>query len=852
MAQQYVTTDGTLIIPGSYAKVSVAQQNAGLAVSGVIALVGEADSGPAWTQETADLQDVCSFGPGQVGAVVAKFGSGRLVDAFRAAVEASNDPNIIGAPSQIICIKTNAGTQASAALNKVGGGTYGTLYTLSRGRNGNQLSVTVSAPVTETAPATGSFTWINNVGTSNVSIRTNGAAVVSLTLSANRTPAQFVTAWNSATTSDPLAAGGAARTTAQSSVGTLTLTALGSSVVTVAYSGTFTTTPSVGDTMEIPLNSVIKTASTLDNVGAYVITAATSSLITATKLSDGAKTAAVPGTITPPVTTAAIAVSGTVANDILVSAPVTITAVPSSAINGIGKSLEIAELATGTDLVSRSAYALSTTAVTWVSTAAVPAIIGSATEASSRINLSRANDNTDEQITGGGVVGLTVSYLGTTCTMSITSTALTTTHSGGLGGDLSLVLADYATISDLAAYINAQTGYSAAAATATVGQLPSTALDRVTTVSIGSTWNAKNGRIKVDAYKMFQAISQNSSTVQLGSTAARADLGLPAVNATVTYFAGGKKGSTSNALATAAIDALANLSVNFVVPLFSQDASTDIAAGLTQGLDTVNGEVASTYTVDSINAWAKSHCLAMSKLKRKKNRQAIVSKRDTFNNAKIAAANLATARVACTFQDIKNTNSSGDLVQFQPWLGAAVAAGMQTAGFYRAIVHKFANVSGVVQGAGDFNDRDDDAVEAALLSGLLPMKRHPNGGYFWVSDQTTYTKDSNFVYNSLQAVYAADIIALTTAQRMEDAFVGQSVADISAAVAMTFLKGIMADFMRLKLIAPSSDALAGFKNASITIAGPVMLVEAEVKLAGAIYFVPISFLVSPVVQTANQ
>ncbi len=60
----------------------------------------------------------------------------------------------------------------------------------------------------------------------------------------------------------------------------------------------------------------------------------------------------------------------------------------------------------------------------------------------------------------------------------------------------------------------------------------------------------------------------------------------------------------------------------------------------------------------------------------------------------------------------------------------------------------------------------------------------------------------------------------------------------------------MADFMKLKLIASSDDALAGFKNASITINGPVMLVSAEIKLAGALYFIPISFLVSPVTQSA--
>ncbi len=856
MAQQYVTTDGTLIIPSAVAKISVQQQNAGLATTGIIALVGEAESGPSWDEETLDLEDVVSFGPGQVGAVVAKFGSGRLVDAFRAAVEASNDPLIVGAPSRILCIKTNTGVQASADLDAVGGGTYGTLYTLSRGRNGNQLYMTVEEPVEEVAPATGEFTWINNVGTVGATIRSNGGAAVLLgAMAANRNAAEFVVLWNAATTSNPLAAGGTNRLTLTATsvtTGTLTVTQVSAAAktCTVTHSVAWDVTPTVGDSVVISATSAIAGAGSA-NVGAYVVTAATAQVISLTKLSDAAMPGAVAGTVTAPVTTAALDIAS-ITVDLMAFAPVTITQVAADNIDGIGKSLEIAETTVGTDLLSRSTFTTDGEAVDFVSTAAAPAIIASSFEANARINLARVNDNIDEQITAGGQIGLTISYLGTTCTLTIDGTTLTTTKTGGSGADLSILLADFSTISDLANYIDSQTGYSASAGNATVGQLPSASLDWVTAVNIGSTWNAENGRIKVDAYKMYTAISQTSAVVQLGEDDERADLGLPAVNATVTYFSGGKRGGSTNALVTAAIDALANQAVNFVVPLFSQNATLDIAAGLTQGTDTVNGETASSYTVETINAWAKSHCLAMSKLKRKKNRQAIVSIRDTFVNAKNAASNLASARTAMCFQDVKNPNSAGDLTQFQPWMAAALAAGMQTAGFYRAIVHKFVNVSGVVQGAGDFSDRDDDAMEEALLSGLLPMKRHPNGGFYWVSDQTTYTKDSNFVYNSLQAVYAADIIALTTAQRMEDAFVGQSVADISAAVAMTFLKGVMADFMRLKLIAPSDDALAGFKNASITIAGPVMLVEAEVKLAGAIYFIPISFLVSPVIQTANQ
>jgi hypothetical protein len=60
----------------------------------------------------------------------------------------------------------------------------------------------------------------------------------------------------------------------------------------------------------------------------------------------------------------------------------------------------------------------------------------------------------------------------------------------------------------------------------------------------------------------------------------------------------------------------------------------------------------------------------------------------------------------------------------------------------------------------------------------------------------------------------------------------------------------MADFLRLKLIAVSDDAPKGFKNASIKISGTTMVVNVEIKLAGAIYFIPINFLVSQVTQAA--
>lgn len=203
------------------------------------------------------------------------------------------------------------------------------------------------------------------------------------------------------------------------------------------------------------------------------------------------------------------------------------------------------------------------------------------------------------------------------------------------------------------------------------------------------------------------------------------------------------------------------------------------------------------------------------------------------------------------FQDNKQIGGDGSIQQFLPWMTAVQAAAMQAAGFYRNIEFKGMNTSGVLSRAGDFDDRSDSQLEDALKAGLLPAKRASTGGFVFASDQSTYGKDNNFVFNSLQAVYAADTVSLTTAQRMETAFVGQSVADISAAVALTFLEGIMADMLRLKLIAPSDDAPKGFKNAKIRISGNAMLVSLEIKLATAIDFITIDFLVSPVQQSAG-
>jgi len=115
MSQNFPTDAGVLITPGGYARYNVVAQNNGIATTGIVMLVGEADAGPDYSQEDDLASNI--FGPGQIGDVKAKYKTGRLVDAFNMGTVPANDTNIQGAPSGFILVKTNPSTKASSMLS---------------------------------------------------------------------------------------------------------------------------------------------------------------------------------------------------------------------------------------------------------------------------------------------------------------------------------------------------------------------------------------------------------------------------------------------------------------------------------------------------------------------------------------------------------------------------------------------------------------------------------------------------------------------------------------------------------------------------------------------------------------
>ncbi len=927
MALTFVSTDGTLVIPSAPASWETAPNNSGVSTTGVVVLVGEADVGPDFSSETDITQNF--FGPRQFAAVQAKYGSGHLVDAYRALTNPSLDAAIKGASSAVFIVKTNKGTKADGVL-----GTYGVLQAKQEGSFGNLIGYSVVEKV-EQVPASVAAAYVLDSNAEALKVAANGAAPFALPSTPGyTTPAlaavglldYLLTGVNQSFDKDIMVNGGTAYLPTNAVVSNITLTASGTQVVIALASATWATQPVAGQTLIIAAGSTISGAGAA-NEGYYIVLSSTLNTVTAKKVRDSSGAAA-----TPPVNVGAVAASGT---DFRVYDPVVFTAAKGK------KRADQTGITTWSGSVVGSTFviALTTPLETWSATpevddlckfrrsgsyfwfrvvsatttnvtleqlaptpavAAVSAFVSEAVGASTieflnpvvdgigasllfqraptstgtqfwgadgnvaaisstgaiytsaaerqvAVNVIRSADGVSESWKAGGNVVLTIGKDDTVHQpISITNDVLT------LGTYGTIALAQFRTIGDLALFINTIPNWHAVATPAFKQMNPALVVDHIvaTSPSAEDEASASNQgltgampcRIKKDAYETITNVGA-SRVAQFPSppdTVGGPLQGLPDPHAItgLAFLSGGAKGGSTNADIQAAFDAAGLPQGNFVVPLFSQDAVADIAEGETDS--------SSTYDIASINAALSDHVVRFSQFKVRKPRQGFPSFRGAYIDSKTAANVLANFRCAgVNFLDVNVLGSNG-FRWFQPWMGSAIEAGMQAAGFYRPLFNKSVNISGVRSNAGDFSPADIDKVEDALLNGLTVIRARDGGGFAFVSDNTTYGVDSNFVLNSVQAVYVADVVAQTTSQRMERAFVGQSFADVSPTVAMSFFKNIMTSLKAPKLITASSDAPSGYKNVVIEIQAPAMLVSAEIKLATGIYFVPIKFLVTQV------
>ena len=919
MAQAYTTQDGiTLIDPGTYVSLTVQSGQGNTASAGVVTLIGEADEGPGFLDES-DLSQV-AYTPDQYGRVLAKYGSGRLVDAFAKVITAANDPNILGGVSLVRMIKTNMSSAADGALklDKWHAPEYAKALAKRQGAPGNLITYKSDIAQAEVAPSTGLFSYAPALtGSNSVALRANGGNKLSVTITAKQAPDSLVLALESVALG--IQANGGTRKLVEP-VAALTLTAAAvdanTLTVTLQSGNQWANAPAIGDTAVIPALGDYGAAqlSTIAgaggaNVGTYivetVVNSLTSAVLTLKRVSSVAALVGASGVVSADFSDLILFaqievknvsgdarqsmqdVNGTYGVTLNDGSNIQVTTPAGKFWNAIPKAGDIMAVAATfgtiqagfyqiTDATSNSLSATrlsegssgSGTATPSYASGTEPLVVlaaqktGTGKTLSTEGNVSAlwldasgddaglsnarlisaaeyinqitiAKGNVSNPYKGGGNVILEVGYAGDNAKMVVGPTQID--FYVGATIQFSCTYKQFKIMLDLANYISSQTGWSAAVTTARFNAVAPSSLDENTYTASGLS-SQKNARVKNDASDWSAAVNADGLvgwTVELS--------GLPEANDSAQFLHNGAKNGTTSAAFTTAIDACEKLTTNFIVPLVSVDADADIALEET--------ESSSTYTVDAVNEYLKSHINKMSQIEMRANRQGIGSIQAKYTDVKEESGILAAFRIGLAFQPFKGQDSFGNPKMFQPWMSAVDAAGMSAAAGYKGIVKKFANCGGI--GAVDGWDPSSPGDRKdALKAGLLFLEKVPTGGFRWVSDQTTYSVDNNFVYNSLQAVYISDLITLTLIDQFDRLVVGKSVAEITAAAALSILEAQMFNFKRLRWITSSDDAPKGYKNQNADLQGGALVLSCEIKLAGLIYFVPISLLASQVQQSA--
>lgn len=482
-----------------------------------------------------------------------------------------------------------------------------------------------------------------------------------------------------------------------------------------------------------------------------------------------------------------------------------------------------------------------------------------ASNATRTITLNRQSDNITQDTpstTGelGGKVYLEIgSNAATSCTLTINATQILTTAVGGGASNLTLNKSDYATLNDLATYINTQAGYSCSIPSGINGGLPPSVLDRVSGVGIcASTTSIKPGKVKADAYEVAQWFSFYGTLVTLTSTAF---LGFPDT-LSKTFLSGAVKGASSTSSFNSGFTAFEAVRINEIIPLVSQDASDDIVESATYT------DSSSTYDVESIHVLARDHCRKMSNTLNKSERNCYLGYRETFANVQAQARAINSEFASLLFQDSQVIDTTGTLTYKQPHITACLVAGLQAgAPVGTPATYKFVAANGIKhlkkQGAVPtptelYQQGVLGYKNQAVIAGVTPLEAPQSGGIRVVVHNTTYSKDASFVFNRVHVLDAANYVAYNLRKALEDNFVGDKAKTGSAETIRNFVIGEMKQFLDDEIIVgDDTNGGLGYKNLTVSINGNVATIDITITPVQGIDFILARITLDNIRQTAQ-
>jgi hypothetical protein len=516
-------------------------------------------------------------------------------------------------------------------------------------------------------------------------------------------------------------------------------------------SGSFQNVPAINDVLWISQESVLSGTND-ENCGAWIVTAAGSTTIKARKVIDGG------------VTVASVILSGQ-------EKPFVVQGAVASTSFG------------GKAIVSSS-------------------------EKQVYVKASRQTDGTTfPQTNVGGKIVLELAYTGSAaCTVSISKAKVLTTACTNSADNLTINLNMFSTLGDLVSFINTKTGYAAKVTSLSYNSYnPKLQLDEVNAVTMAggvSGSPAYNCRIKSDYYDFKALMDANIDLIAFAEEASLAHrAGLPTVESTGSFLSGGSLGATSNASILAAFDAAMKIEVVQVVPLFSRDAADDIADGLT--------DLGSSYSIESINQAAKAHVITASNDINRKERFAVCSIHESFENVKLHAASLSNERVQIAFQMGRATDSNGSVKWTLPFMEAVcIAAGRVQSALGTSMLRKsfaLADIKhlGKVSVYSDSRvldfDPDTTDLDSAIEAGCLALRAVTGFGIRMESpDESTRSRvndPKSWVFERVNVLFVCDSVK-KTCRDLLDNYIGNRTSDVTAATIKSALANVLDLFIK--------------------------------------------------------
>jgi hypothetical protein len=494
-------------------------------------------------------------------------------------------------------------------------------------------------------------------------------------------------------------------------------------------------------------------------------------------------------------------------------------------------------------LIDLSAYTVAQNARTWGSCSVVDPVTLEVSEVNggwqrghrgSRIVVNKKNTTLETLSENLNDVLFRIWYTGVAASSTMTISVvggvkkLTTNCAGVAADNLDITISNYTTIQQLVDYINnfgGGTKYQCYSDYYNAGTYNPIYLDFYNAINI----KAFPLDVKAAVNEVIDTINTYSDLV-VATSVDNVYGQLETISSTnKRFFAGASNGGTANSYVQAGFDALLNEECDIVVPLFSRDALSDIADALT--------DATSTYTIASIMAMTDSHCRTASSTLNRAERLGWIAYKNTFENSKTVAKVTNSEYVSLVIQDCQVSDASGTMTWKNPHIFAALNAGMEAGSVIgMPLTKKALNCNGIRH--SDFNPKTQ--YSQAIDCGIYFAEQPPKGGVVVVCANTTYQKDSSFVFNRRSVMRAANYTATTLREQLESAFVGKTKATGTTLAngVKSYAQSILGTLLRNEiLVGDARNDGMGYRELAVSVNGAIVTLSVIITPVQGIDFV---------------